>query len=274
MGASVVIEPETNISGPPDDDGVAAGIALDHARSTCRYSMGFTLIEMMITVAIIAIIAALAVAIMPRFVRRAGVQASASDLQATLQEARSHALQSGRDTLVIIVGSAGNPDLCRRSPYDVNCVRWWMLEDVFAAAGTAECPGATRCTAFDAAALAAFDPANPAAGGPTLGGDIFVGSGGLDRRVTLGRPARAPTSLPPPLAGVDVSSSACTFCTGTTPPRGYVKFSADGTTQMSGLAGGAGGGAIYLQGDADTEEWRGIAITVPAGIISTRLWVL
>ena len=85
---------------------------------------------------------------------------------------------------------------------------------------------------------------------------------------------QAPAALPPPLAGVDVSSSACTFCTGRAPPRGYVKFNADGTAEMSGLAGGAGGGAIYLQGEASTEAWRGIAITVPAGILSTRLWAL
>lgn len=228
----------------------------------------------MITVSIIGILAALAVSYLPRFFRRAGVQASSSELLATLQEARSHALQSGRDTLVVILGAAGNPDRCGRSASDVNCVRWWMLEDLVAAAGTVECPGAARCTAFDAAALAAFDPANPAAGGAGAGGDLLIDSGGLDRHVTLGRPVQAPAALPPPLAGVDVSSSACTFCTGRAPPRGYVKFNADGTAEMSGLAGGAGGGAIYLQGEASTEAWRGIAITVPAGILSTRLWAL
>ena len=242
--------------------------------SATRSRRGFTLIELMVVVAIIGLLAALAVAFLPRFVRRAGVQASSADLLATIQEARSHALQSGRDTLVVIVGSAGNPDTCRRSSSDPNCVRWWMLEDAVAAAGTVECAGAVRCTAFDAATLAAFDPANPAAGGPAAGGDILVGSGGLDRHVTLGRPARAPAALPPPLAGVDVASSACTFCVAGAPPRGYVKFNADGTTQLSGLAAGAAGGAIFLQGEASTEEWRGIAITVPAGIISTRLWAL
>ena len=239
-----------------------------------RDRRGFTIVEMMITVAIIAIIAALAVAFLPRFVRRAGVTASATDLQAAFQEARSHAIQSGRDTLVLVIGPAGDPESCGGSVRDVNCVRWWMIEDVVAAAGTVECPAATPCTAFDAAALAAFDPANPAAGGPAAGGDLLVSSGGLDRHVRLGRPATAPAALPPPLAGVDVSSSACTFCTAGPPPRGYVKFNSDGTAQMSGLGGGAGGGAIFLTGDATTREWRGIAFTTPAGIISTRLWGL
>lgn len=235
---------------------------------------GFTLIELMVVVAIVGIIAALSVTYLPRFLRRAGVQASAADLQVTFQEARSHALQSGRDTLIVVLGSAGDPDQCDRSATDADCVRWWMLEDVVAPAGTVECPAAAPCTPFDAAALLAFDPANPAAGGPASGGDILVSSGGLDRHVTLGRPARAPAALPAPLTGVDVSSSACTFCVAGAPPRGFVKFNADGTTQMSGPGGAAGGGAIFLRGETSTDEWRGIALTVPAGIVSTRLWGL
>ncbi len=233
---------------------------------------GFTLLELATVVAIASVLATLAFSYLPRFVRRAGVRSSAFDLIATLQQAKSHAAQSGRDTVVVILGSAGNPASCTHGTGNPDCVRWWMLEDVVAAAGAPECPGATACGPFGAAQLAAFDPANPAGGGPGQGGDLLVDSGALDRYVTLGRPATAPASLSPPLAGVDVSG-ACTFCTATAPLRGFVKFNNDGTATMSGNAALAGG-AIFLQGEAATEEWRGIAVTVPAGIISSRLWVM
>ncbi len=238
-----------------------------------RGRRGFTLIEMAVVVAIAGTLAALAVSYLPRFVRRAGVRSSTFDLIATLQEAKSHAAQSGRDTVVVIIGSAGNPAACGHSVASQDCVRWWMIEDVVAPAGTAECPGPQNCTSFGAAQLAAFDPANPGGGGPAAGGDLLVDAGALDRWVTLGRPATAPTALSPPLGSVDVSG-ACSFCTNGTPPRGFVRFNADGTAAMSGNAGVVGGGAIFLQGETTTEEWRGIAVTVPAGIVSTRLWAM
>lgn len=224
-------------------------------------------------VAIVGILAALAVSFMPRFTRRAGLRSSTFDLIAAIQLAKTQSAQAGRDVVLVVMGPAGDPANCTRSVRNPDCVRWWMLEDVVANAGTPECKAAVDCLPFSAATLAAFDPANPSAGGPDAGGDLVVDSGALDRSVTLGRPAGAPATLGRPLANVDLSR-ACSFCTATAPLRGYVKFASDGTASLSALAAGRSGGAVFLEGGSETDEWRGIAITVPAGIVSTRLWAM
>jgi len=71
-------------------------------------SRGFTLIEMMVTVAIIAIVAALAYGSIARQRPRANLMGTATELQALLRNARQNALSTSRDTVVLFLPQAAN----------------------------------------------------------------------------------------------------------------------------------------------------------------------
>lgn len=66
-----------------------------------RSHMGFTLIELMVTVAIVAIAIQLAVPSVVTFQRNAGLSSAANNLTATLNNARSEAMTRGVRTRVI-----------------------------------------------------------------------------------------------------------------------------------------------------------------------------
>jgi prepilin-type N-terminal cleavage/methylation domain-containing protein len=109
-----------------------------------RRNGGFTLLEVMITVAIIGIIAAGAYAYMRSASRNADLSAAASELSLLMSGLSSVALSEGRDQVLVFTDAAGNDaSECRWTNLSA-CSRYFHLDDVDATW-----------------TLASFDAANP-----------------------------------------------------------------------------------------------------------------
>ena len=215
-----------------------------------RAQKGFTLIELMIVVAIIAVLAGMMISLMPNATRRARLNGSTMDVMTQLMAARQQAQARGRDVVVAIVQGA-NVAQCVGGMADTNCVRYVVFED-------------TDST-FSNTTVATFDPASPSADG----GLKVIEQGTLDRFVAMGlgdltytAPAAPYASLPAPDAG------GCSFCA--VAGRGYVRFTADGTAFVETPASAAGATLFFTTGGQ--KETRGIAVTMPTGQVTSRLW--
>jgi type IV fimbrial biogenesis protein FimT len=76
-----------------------------HAPPSARRPRGFTLLELLITIAVLTVLAGLAVPAMREFTVRATVSATTNDLVLALNLARSEAVKRGRDVSLIAVGA-------------------------------------------------------------------------------------------------------------------------------------------------------------------------
>lgn len=100
-----------------------------------RASRGFTLIELMVAVGLLAVVAALAAPAMGDFIVRQRVASQAGDLALSMALARSEAIKNGR-SMAVIPRSAG--------------VAGWSDGWCVGPAGAANCDDATVLRRFDA----------------------------------------------------------------------------------------------------------------------------
>ena len=85
---------------------------------------GFTLIELVITIAIIAIIAAMAAPSMQRQIQQARIKDGANIIEAALKDARTQAMIAQRSTRVVLTNSSSSKKITvlyvKRSPTDAD----------------------------------------------------------------------------------------------------------------------------------------------------------
>jgi prepilin-type N-terminal cleavage/methylation domain-containing protein len=97
-----------------------------HASRVTRHPPAFTLIEMMIVVAIVGLIAAMGMPSILQALRKDGIRKAVNDVQQALGDARSRAIFSGKTTEVVFhpleksIGSTALPDGVDIAMLDVN----------------------------------------------------------------------------------------------------------------------------------------------------------
>ena len=227
---------------------------------------GFTLVELAIVVAVIAILVAVAVTNLWRLKPRASLAGAGAELQAMLHQARQTALATGTPVVVLVYPSytqavAGLTSKGYLIVYQDACF------DFF----TATPPCGVK--------FATYDPGKPASGNSATAQSQVLDSMSLPYSIVVGPTAGmgAGATLPAPLNNVPVNS-ACTFC-GTT--AGAVQFDAQGratyyslsgTTQTGPLADTGGGQSLSLGYDqtlAPLAGQRTVVILSGSGAVET-----
>lgn len=163
-----------------------------------RQHAGFTLVELMITVAVVAIVAAVATPSLQALVANGRLNGGASELTAAMQIARSEAVRrNSRVTVCATDGSATLTTACNNSGTWTN---WAILDLGVTAAVAPE-------TAADAVARRVIrnerTPAGMQLSGPTAG-VLFRPSGRVDTSATLSvcMPAKKPQEVTVMISGV------------------------------------------------------------------------
>lgn len=212
---------------------------------------GFTLMEMMVTIAIIGVIAALGYSSLTRLRPRATLASTVTELSSLLHDARMAAVGSGHDVAVLVfpttVGQTGT--LGRILVYEDGNY------DFFTDAG--------------AVRFAGYDPLTPVAGDRS---QVLV-TYDLPAGVVLG-PATGlggSAKLPAPLDAVDVTKP-CPFCDAGSPPRGAIRFDPRGRATFydaAGVKAAAGfstGGALALT-STDVGGLKVLAVVASTGAV-------
>jgi len=139
---------------------------------------GFTLIELAITLVIIAVLAAATIASFEARTRNASVETTAMDLVAQAQALRFRALSEQTDYLFVVASPTAN-DATRCGMLQAgNCVQAFILRNPtaawtvlnFAADVTALCKGGRTCLAVRFSATGEVKAEYVAAPGPSVGG--------------------------------------------------------------------------------------------------------
>jgi prepilin-type N-terminal cleavage/methylation domain-containing protein len=226
-----------------------------------RRTTGFTLLEIMVTIAIIGILTTLALAGLDRLRKAADLSASLHTMVAHVSEARMQAMRRAVPVmlLVYVPEPADNAKKCKAgasqgSADGQNCVNYFMFVD----------GGPTYLTDLESTGtLPDYDPLGTS---PATGGDTVL------ERVMWGPAANlvtAPTAPPPPFQNVDVAG-ACSFCQLTSNvakfanmKMGALSFQPDGTIKMTG--GHHYGGSLNFISSNLVGGNRTLAITMPLG---------
>ncbi len=184
-------------------------------------SAGFTLIELAVVIAIVAILSTIAYSSLARNKPRANLASAAVELQALLHEARQSALASGEPVAVLFYPGYSGPGTAGATGYVI--VYQDACFDFFTGGGTC------------GVAYGTYDPALLAAGTNGALQSAVLDTMSLPTGVAVGPAAAmgAGARLPAPLAGVPVDA-ACAFC-GTT--GGAVRFDPRGQASFYGLSG-------------------------------------
>jgi prepilin-type N-terminal cleavage/methylation domain-containing protein len=213
-----------------------------------RTGRGFTTIELMVTVAIIAAILALAAINLNRVKPRSTFIATADEVQALVHAARLQAMATGHNVVVMLF-PAYSPGAGRTG-------RFIVIEDQAASFFTA---GATPNFGDYVPSVAAFGA--PTSQQPT----VFDLPAGVVIGPATGRPTGA---LPAPLATVAVNK-ACSFC-GTTSARGAINFDDRGhATFFSGNGAEltVGSGASFTLSASELSSTRTLVVTSGTGAV-------
>lgn len=211
-----------------------------------RPARGFTVLELVVVIAIIVVLGAITFGSFSRQLPRANLNSAASELQAALHGARQHALATGHDVWVMVfpqyVTSSGTGRII-------------VYEDAassFAAGGTLTVGN------YDPATLAFVAPGQVVTT-VDLPTGIVVGP-------AIGRGSSA--SLPAPLSGVDVTKG-CSFCSTSGDGRGAVRFRPNGSASFyagSTLQTVTGGASMGLNATAVNRTWT-LVVTSAAGTV-------
>ncbi|MBK9516517.1 MAG: prepilin-type N-terminal cleavage/methylation domain-containing protein [Anaeromyxobacter sp.] len=216
-----------------------------------RRARGFTLIEMMVVVALIGILAALAYAGFAGQKRRQRLTGTTVEFQALLFGARQTALANGTQVVLMVF------------PDHVNTLggtgRFVLYEDA-------------DLDFFSAAAgvnFGGFDPAAPAGAGPR---GVVLETYDLPDGLVVGPPSGLGVAavMPAPFAGIAVNVD-CSFCTGAG-RRGAIAFQPLGTASFHDDNGPPldlpfGGSFSFYAADAD--EVRTLAVAASTGVVQT-----
>jgi prepilin-type N-terminal cleavage/methylation domain-containing protein len=198
---------------------------------TRRTTRGFTLIEMLVTVAIIGVIGALAYSNLGRLRPKATLATTATELHSILHGARMSAVASSHDVAVLFFPAT--------SGTSGSLGRIIVYED-----------GNFDFFAGGAVKFSNYLPTSNLAGSLSQ----ILTTYDLPQGVVIGPAAGmgASARLPAPLDGVDVTKD-CSFCDTATVRRGAVRFDSRGRATFydaAGVKAVTGGGAFSLTSSA------------------------
>src|SRR6266404_6167988 len=176
---------------------------------------GFTMVEVMTAVGIIAVLAAMSVMALNKLKSRGNFASGSGDFLATLRTARAEAFGRGNPTVVIVDAQAG---------------RWWAVEDV-----------------DGNFSLASFNPATPA---PSP--DRLIYQGQLPNGTSFGPPDGWAAALPAPYSGVPTGFTNIVLADGVyggsaAPNFKYCSF-CDTTSKLGAITFLPSGGALFNGG--------------------------
>jgi prepilin-type N-terminal cleavage/methylation domain-containing protein len=218
-----------------------------------RRQRGFTLLEMMVTVAIIAIVAGVAFVGMRAARRNASVGGASFELVLKLQGLRTKALAEQRDLLAVLVaGDGGACDLLRSA----GCVRMFVL--------------AAPASAWT---LEDFSPASPGASLDADAGAV-VDQIVLPRGLTL-HGAAAGMAGKPPFANVEAWDPELDATCGSVRCVAF-RFAANGEVRgetpdgtVLRKPGHIVALATDLEGQSGAAERRAVLVSFPSGIVKS-----
>lgn len=211
-------------------------------------SSGFTIVELMVVVAIIAALAAAAWLNLGRHRPRAQLATAAQELQALLHGARLQALSSGHDVVVLVFPAFAGPG--------GETGRVVILED------------ATFDFFVDGASpnFDDYDPAKPAHG---PGGQV-VATLDLPPGTMVGPSAGRSMTLPAPWGSVTTSSS-CSFCAASGDRRGAIRFDLRGRASFFSANGApmetASGESLTVTSLPEVPGLRTLVVSASGGAI-------
>lgn len=210
---------------------------------------GFTLVEVMVVVAIVGILASLAVLGIGATKRNASLSATVFETQVRLQGLQAKALAEQRDLVAVLVGDDGTGCTMLNAP---GCTRFFLLAD----------PVAGTWTFTD------FDPEDPGEDvGEVIDREVYPNGIFLARTM----PTR---TEPRPFQTVSVFDAAYTRACGTARCVAF-RFRANGEVEgelASGTTKKKGHGVAFvsdMEGLAGGSERRILLVGFPNGIIKT-----
>lgn len=239
-----------------------------------RHIGGFTLLEMMVVVSILAMLVALSAMALGALPGRARLSGGVLELNAALASARSQSLGRGVRTAVLLDTGDGGPD--SRVRYWLVVDPWLTLDDAMSATPgwrtpedllpPSPTPPDARFRVLDLGAFAESVRLAPSGFRQLVGPGFHpgcVGAGAPSVELASGTPGGS-RAFPPPFCEVP-DDAPCTFCSvsGGAPARGAIFFEPDGRVSLvdaRGVRDVRGAGSVTFTQRAGNEDPRAIVL--------------